>query len=144
LGIVFFVLEAKFPTHGILGFGGALAMLAGALMLVKSPITAGGVSVSTALGATIPFALIIIFLMRLVLRSRHWKDSTGMEQLVGEVGEVKEPVQMPSGTGMVFVHGELWRAAASQQIPVGTRVRVKHVDGLTLQVEPVEKQTVSS
>ena len=144
LAIVFFILEAKFPTHGILGFGGALAMMIGALMLVKSPITAGGVNVSTALAVTVPVALIIIFLMRLVLRSRHWKDSTGAEQLVGEVGEIKEPVEAPGGKGMVFVHGELWRAVATQQIPRGARVRVKEVDGLTLQVEPVEKQVASS
>ena len=41
---------------------------------------------------------------------------------------------------MVFVHGELWRAAAvnGRNIPKGARVRVKKVAGLTLEVEPVE------
>jgi membrane protein implicated in regulation of membrane protease activity len=39
--------------------------------------------------------------------------------------------------GMVRVHGELWRAAAPQSIPNGTRVRVRKVEGLTLQVEPL-------
>jgi membrane-bound serine protease (ClpP class) len=132
-----FILEAKFPSHGVLGVGGAVAMILGALMLVRSPLTGMGVSLGTALGVTIPFALIIILLMRLVMRSFSWKPSTGAEQLVGEVGEVTEPVEA-SGRGMVFVHGELWRAVAPQGIPRGSRVRVKRVDGLTLQVEPVE------
>ena len=144
LALAFFILEAKFPTHGILGFGGAVAMILGALMLVKSPLTGDGVSLPTALGVTIPVALIIIFLMRLVLRSFRWKGATGVEQLVGEVGEVREAVEAAKGSGIVFVHGELWRAAAPQQLPRGTRVRVRKVDGLTLEVEPVEKPAASS
>jgi len=40
---------------------------------------------------------------------------------------------------MVRIHGELWRAATSagETIPKGVRVRVRKVDGLTLEVEPV-------
>lgn len=138
LALVLFVLEAKFPTHGVLGVGGVVAMLLGALMLIRSPLTGRGVSLGTALGVTIPVALIIIFLMRLVLRSRSWKQSTGSEQLIGETGEVTESVNLPGGKGMVLVHGELWRAAARQNIPRGARVRVSQVDGLTLHVEPLE------
>ena len=137
LALILFVLEAKFPTHGVLGVGGAIAMLLGALMLVRSPITPGGVDLSTALAVTIPVALIVIFLMRLVLRSFKWKRSTGSEQLVGSEGELVESVQSVGTKGMVLVHGELWRAAAGESIPKGTRVRVSRVDGLTLTVEPV-------
>jgi len=88
----------------------------------------------------IPFAIIVIILARLVLRSRAWKLSTGKEELVGELGEVKAPVGSPGNFGMVFVHGELWRASASdgQPIPAGAQVRVKKVKGLTLEVEPVK------
>jgi membrane protein implicated in regulation of membrane protease activity len=42
------------------------------------------------------------------------------------------------GKGMVFVAGELWRAAASEKIPRGVRVRVTRVEGLTVHVEAVE------
>lgn len=137
LALVLFVLEAKFPTHGILGIGGAIAMLLGALMLIRSPITSGGVHLTTALAVTIPVALIVIFLMRLVLRSFRWKQSTGSEQLVGSEGELVEPVESIGAKGMVLIHGELWRAAAGESIPKGTRVRVSRVDGLTLTVEPI-------
>jgi membrane-bound serine protease (ClpP class) len=140
LAIALFVLEAKYPTHGILGVGGVIAMILGALMLVRSPITGGGVSGWIALSVALPFAVIIIFLARLVMRSRRWKVSTGKEELVGEEGEVTQPVGAGSETGMVFIHGELWRAAAPNgaTIPKGARVRVRRVEGLVLHVEPVK------
>jgi membrane-bound serine protease (ClpP class) len=139
LAFVFFVLEAKFPTHGVLGLGGVIAMVVGALMLIRSPLTGMGVSLSTALGVALPFAVIVVILMRLVLRSRHWKQTTGKEEMIGEEADVTEAVGFGEATGMVFIHGELWRAAGPQgvSIPKGTRVRVRKIKGLTLEVEPV-------
>jgi membrane-bound serine protease (ClpP class) len=138
LALILFVLEAKFPTHGVLGVGGVVAMILGALFLIDSPFTGMGVRLPTALAVVIPFSIIVILLMRLVMKSRKWKVSTGVEELVGEFGEVTEPVGAPGNAGMVFVHGELWRAAAAngQPIPKGTRIRVAKVKGLTLEVEP--------
>jgi membrane-bound serine protease (ClpP class) len=136
LALTLFILEAKFSSHGVLGIGGVVAMLLGALMLIRSPITGAGVSLGVALGVTVPFALLTILLMRLVLRSRKWKFAAGVEQLIGEVGEVTEPID---GRGTVFVHGELWRAMARQRIARGTPVRVVRVEGLTLYVEPTER-----
>jgi len=147
VALVLFVMEAKYPTHGVLGVGGVISMVLGALFLINSPLTGGGVSLSAALGVAIPCAIIIIILMRLVLRSRTWKQTTGKEELIGEVGEVTEPLQPSSQAGMVFVHGELWRAITryGEEIPKGTRVRVRKVAGLTLEVEPVKTpQSASS
>jgi membrane-bound serine protease (ClpP class) len=142
VALALFVLEAKYTSHGVLGAGGVVAMLLGALMLVRSPITAGGVSLGVAIGATLPFALLTILLMRLVLRSRDWIAQTGIEELVREIGEVREPITAggAGGNGLVFVHGELWRAVSHTAIPSGARVRVLRVDGLTLVVEPVNER----
>jgi membrane-bound serine protease (ClpP class) len=138
LALILFVLEAKFPTHGVLGVGGVVSMVLGAMFLIDSPFTGMGVRLPTALAVVIPFSIIVIILMRLVMKSRKWKVSTGVEELVGEIGEVTEPVGAAENFGMVFVHGELWRAAASngQPIPKGARIRVAKVKGLTLEVEP--------
>jgi membrane-bound serine protease (ClpP class) len=136
-----FILEAKYTSHGVLGGGGVIAMFLGALMLVSSPITPGGVSVGVALGATIPFALLTIFLMRLVIHSRSWAPQTGVEELKREVGVTRSAIQPGSSLdhpGQVFVRGELWRADSRVAIPIGARVRVVGVDGLTLHVEPLE------
>ncbi len=142
LALALFILEAKFASHGVLGIGGVVAMLLGALMLIRSPLTGAGVSLGVALGVTLPFALLTIFLMRLVLRSRSWKQAAGAEQLIGAIGEVTDAFEGPgsdaSGLGMVLVHGELWRAVAREKIPKGAHVRVVKVEGLTLHVEPVK------
>ena len=140
LALALFVLEAKYTSHGVLGAGGVVAMLIGALMLVRSPITGAGVSLGVALGTTLPFAAIAILLMRLVLRSRSWTPLAGVENWIGDVGTLTAAIAPArgDGRGMVLVHGELWRAASSTPIPEGARVRIVRVSGLTLHVEPVE------
>jgi len=137
LALALFILEAKYTSHGILGAGGVVAMLIGALMLVRSPLTGAGVGLGAALGVTLPFAIITVVLMRLVLRSRGWTPRTGVEELARETGEVTEDVAAAQ-PGLVFIHGELWRAVSSAALPKGARVRVVRVDGLTLHVEPAE------
>ncbi len=138
LALGLFILEAKYTSHGVLAIGGVVAMLLGALMLVRSPLTHAGVSLGVAFGATVPFALLTILLMRLVLRSRAWQPVTGREQLVGLPGEVTEAlVRQPDSDlfqGMVRLHGELWRAVSSQEIPAGAQVKVLRIEGLTLHV----------
>ena len=138
LALGLFILEAKYTSHGVLAIGGIVAMLLGALMLVRSPLTHAGVSLGVAFGVTLPFALLTILLMRLVLRSRAWKQSTGREQLVGSPGEVTEPLVRQTDSeifqGMVRLHGELWRAVAREAIPAGAQVRVTRIEGLTLHV----------
>ena len=140
LALALFVLEAKFTSHGVLLLGGIVSMLLGAMFLVRSPLTPGGVSVGVALAATVPFAFLTVFLMRLVLKSRKWKTATGKEELLGEEGTVTIALS-GAGEGMIRVHGELWRASSQEALQVGTRVRVLRVDGLKLEVEPLPKES---
>jgi membrane-bound serine protease (ClpP class) len=138
LALGLFILEAKYTSHGVLAIGGIVAMLLGALMLVRSPLTHAGVSLGVAFGVTLPFALLTILLMRLVLSSRLWKQTTGSEQLLGSPGEVTEPLVRQRDSeifqGMVRMHGELWRAVAQEEIPAGAHVQVTRIEGLTLHV----------
>jgi membrane-bound serine protease (ClpP class) len=136
LALALFMLEAKFGGHGVLLIGGIVSMLLGAMFLVRSPLTPGGVSFGVALAATLPFAFLTVFLMRLVLKSRKWKSVTGREELLGEEGVVTIALAGAS-EGMIRIHGELWRAASKENIQAGARVRVLRVDGLKLEVEPV-------
>jgi membrane-bound serine protease (ClpP class) len=148
LALGLFILEAKYTSHGVLAIGGIVAMLLGALMLVRSPLTHAGVSLGVAFGATLPFALLTILLMRLVLRSRSWKPTTGAEQLVDLPAEVTETLVKRSDSGlfqgMVRLHGELWRAVAQEEIPAGAPVRVTRIDGLTLYVVPTTRPAVGA
>jgi membrane-bound serine protease (ClpP class) len=137
LALALFILEAKFASHGVLAIGGIVSMMLGAMFLIRSPLTSGGVSLGVALAATLPFALITVFLMRLVLRSRSWKSTTGREELIGEEGIAISG--LPAGTeGMIRVHGELWQAVSPRAVSEGKPVRVRSVEGLKLHVEPEE------
>ena len=136
LAFALFALEAKFTSHGVLLIGGIVSMLLGAMFLIRSPLVPAGVSFGVALAATVPFAFLTVFLMRLVLRSRSWKSATGKEEMIGEEGVVTTALPA-GGEGMIRVHGELWRAFSSAGASEGTKVRVLRVEGLKLEVEPV-------
>jgi membrane-bound serine protease (ClpP class) len=139
IAITLFVLEAKYTSHGILLAGGVIAMFFGAIFLIRSPLTPGGVSISMAVAVTLPFAALSVFLMRLVLRSRKWKQAAGAEEMLGEQGIA--PAGLTSGVeGMIRVHGETWRAVAEQSVAVGEAVRVRKIEGLKLHVEPAKAQ----
>ena len=137
LAIALFILEAKYTSHGVLAAGGIVAMLLGAMFLIRSPLTAGGVSLGIAVAATVPFAVLTVVLMRLVLRSRQWKSATGREELIGSQGIVVSPIA-GGLEGMIRIHGELWRAISQEAVAEGQPVRVLKMEGLKLYVEPVE------
>ncbi|HTS51524.1 MAG TPA: NfeD family protein, partial [Bryobacteraceae bacterium] len=132
LAVTLFVLEAKFTSHGVLGIGGTISMILGALLLVNGPPEVR-IHLFTAIMVSVPFALITMFLVAIVVRARRNKVLTGASGMVGEVGISRTPLEPE---GQILVHGEYWDAVASTNIPAGARVRVKAVSGLKLLVEP--------
>jgi membrane-bound serine protease (ClpP class) len=135
LGASMFVLEAKFASHGILGGGGTLALILGALLLINGPPEVR-IHLSTALAVTIPFALITMFLVSLVVRARANKVVMADGGLVNEIGEARTPL---APAGKIFVHGEYWDAVSTAPVDAGAGVRVIAVDGMKLRVEPASK-----
>ena len=129
-----FALEAKFTSYGILGIGGVVCLVFGALLLVDGPIPEMRVHLVTALIVSVPIGVIAIFLMTLVLRAHKEPVVTGTEAMIGEVGVTRTLVETD---GKVFVRGELWNAKAQSPIAEGSKVRVRAVEGLRLTVEPV-------
>lgn len=67
--------------------------------------------------------------------AKRWRPRTGAEAMVGMEGEV---VSSCRPRGQVRVHGELWEATCSEGADAGQTVRVEHVEGLILVVQPVE------
>ena len=134
LAFALFILEAKFATHGILGTGGALSMVLGAVMLIDSPTPEMRVHLSTAIALALPFSLITMLLLSLVLRARRNKVVTGAEGMLGEIGTALTPL---APDGKVFVRGEYWNAVAPAAVAAGLRIRVTAIDKLKLTVEAV-------
>ena len=129
---VLFALEAKFATHGILGLGGIVLLTLGGLLLVDGPIPQMRVQLWTALGVSVPLGLITVFLMTIALRARRSKVVTGMQGMIGAVGEARTDIDPE---GKVFVQGELWNAHAPSRVGIGEHVVVRKVEGLELEVE---------
>jgi membrane-bound serine protease (ClpP class) len=139
LALIFFFLELKVTSYGMLTVAGVVSLLLGSMMLFKN--TAGGIALSlqvllTTVGLVSAFFIAVAFL---VVRAHVSRPRTGEEGLIGEEGVVKRPL---TPEGKVFVHGELWRATAASPIETGTRVNVVGVRGLVLEVTPVNEKEV--
>ena len=131
---ILFALEAKFAAHGVLAIGGIVTLTLGGLLLVDAPIPEMRVHLLTALAVSIPLGVITVFLMSIALKARANKVVTGIQGLIGEIGLAQSAL---SPQGKVFVHGELWDAISSANLPAGQPVVVREVDGLQLRVDPV-------
>jgi len=131
---VLFALEAKFAAHGVLAIGGIVTLTLGGLLLVDAPIPEMRVHLLTALAVSIPLGLITVFLMSIALKARANKVVTGVQGLIGEIGLAHSAL---SPQGKVFIHGELWDATSSANLPAGQPVVVRQVKGLQLSVDPV-------
>jgi membrane-bound serine protease (ClpP class) len=129
---VLFALEAKFATHGILGIGGIVLLTLGGLLLVDGPIPELRVKLWTALSISVPLGVITVFLMTIALRARRSKVVTGLQGMIGAVGEARTDIDPE---GKVFVQGELWNAHAPSRVGIGEPVVVRKAEGLELEVE---------
>ncbi len=72
-----------------------------------------------------------------MVRTRFATPTIGREWMIGEVGEVVDAVDPD---GVVSVGDARWRARTNRATPVaaGDHVRVVAIDGVTLEVEPLE------
>lgn len=129
--LVLFVLEAKVTSYGLLAVLGIAAMVLGAIILIDSPIPEMRIHLSTALGVTLPFAAISVFLMRLVIITHRKKSVTGAEGMVNEIGVALTDIL---ADGRIRVHGEIWQARSETPITAGEKVKVLAVDGMNVRV----------
>ena len=137
IGFAFLLFAADIfaPTHGILTAGGTISFVLGSLMLINTrnaPFLAISTSAITAvtLGLTAFFA----FIISAIVRSRRRPPTTGHEGLVGQVGKAKTVLDP---AGMVFLHGELWKAISETgKVAEGELVEIVGAQGLTLIVKP--------
>jgi len=132
LAFILFLADLKANTHGILSFGGVVSLILGMAFLINTGPIGLGVDPIVIFGsAALSFAF-FVFIVDRILRSRRRKVLTGVDALVGSVGEVREEL---SPEGLVFVRGALWKAVAQGgPIPVSSPVQVIGRNGLRLEV----------
>ncbi len=110
-----------------------VALVAGSLLMYD------GFSLSwiTLLVGIVGLALAMVGGMPAMVRTRFSTPTIGREWMIGEEGEAVTNV---NPDGVVRVRGALWRARTNRATPIDLRagVRVVEVDGLLLEVEPLE------
>jgi membrane-bound serine protease (ClpP class) len=133
-GLVLLGAEIWVASGGVLGIGGGIAFVIGALILVddtQAPFLE--VSRPLILGITLALVAFVLVALRAVMRTRLRPAYIGGNDMVGRDGMVR-------GTSSVFVEGELWRArpaAPDGTLKPGDRVRVIGREVLDLIVEPL-------
>jgi membrane-bound serine protease (ClpP class) len=136
LAIIFFIMEMKITSYGLLSVAGFISLLLGSLMLFKGTGPGMKLSLTVLLPTLILVSGFFVFVAGLVFRAQISKPRTGGAGLVGEIGIVKNAL---TPEGKVFVHGELWKAKAQKEIGENVKVRVVKVENLMLEVEPQDE-----
>jgi membrane-bound serine protease (ClpP class) len=131
----FFAAEMFVTSHGALALAGAAAFVVGSLMLFDPAGENYQVTLEVALAIAATMALMVGVAVTKIVQVRRAGVVTGQEELIGQVGVVRQALDPE---GLVFVHGELWRARTSgESVPPGEAVRIDGLDdALTLTVSP--------
>jgi membrane-bound serine protease (ClpP class) len=113
--------------------------IATALFVLGSLVLFDGISLSwvTLLVAIVGMALAMVGGMPAMVRTRFSTPTIGREWMVGEIGSAVGAV---APDGIVSVRDAPWRARTNRATPIdaGQDVRVVSIDGLLLEVEPLE------
>mgnify|MGYP001823045266 FL=1 len=137
VGIVLMVAEAYAPSFGALGVGGIAAFVFGTIIMFDSGVPGFGISYAFVTGTALIFAVMLIWLLTYLLKLRRRGAVSGLEATVGAVGVAMEDFR---DEGKVWLEGEAWQAHSKVPVARDQEVVVKTVDGLLLEVEPVNDE----
>ncbi len=112
---------------------GGVALVAGSILLFDG-LSLSWITLLVGIGGTV---LAMVAGMPAMVRTRFSTPTIGREWMVGEEGEAVSAVDPD---GVVRIRGALWRARTNRATPIGLAdaVRVVEVEGLLLEVEPIE------
>jgi membrane-bound serine protease (ClpP class) len=131
LGIALLVIEAFNPTV-VLGFGGAIAFVLGAMMLFKAEAPDYRLSWAVIAVATALMAGLVLVVLGSLQRARRNPARTGAQAMHGAAAEV---LDWSGGEGHVLTQGERWQAQGTEAFKPGETVEVAKVMDLTLVVQ---------
>jgi len=95
-----------------------------------------GVSLKLMLPTILLVGGFFVVVAGLAFRAYHARPRGGAEGLIGEIGEVRERI---SPGGLIFVHGEYWKAVSQDRLDPGDRAEVTGVKGLLLTVRKASR-----
>jgi membrane-bound serine protease (ClpP class) len=136
-GFALLLAELLLPTGGLLAAIGVAGLVTAGVLAIGSDSRTGEYLGAGLITVGLLSAASFYYVTRKVLAAhRSTAVRTGIEELVGAVGEARTPVDPE---GRVWLEGTLWAARLAEGSPParsGDRVMVEAVDGLTLVVRP--------
>jgi len=141
LGIIFMVAEAFVPSFGALGIGGVIAFVIGSVILMDTDVPGFGVSLALIGSFALISSALFTIVLAMALKARRRPVVSGQEQLIGAVGEA---IQDFDQQGYIYLHSENWNAISSSPVKKGQKVKVARMEGLTLYVDPLQKEPQES
>lgn len=146
VGIGLIVAEVFTAGFGILGIGGAISMVAGAVLLPMEPLMARdwyATFIATVVGTVLGLVIIILFVVQRIVQSRkQWRDgSTYFNPPKSAVVVIDIDPE-----GMIKARGELWKARSEDGsvIKAGSEVEVVRAETLLLWVKLVDHKNKES
>ena len=133
VGALFFFLEVKLASHGVLAVGGAAAVVFGAILLFPEQAGAPRGEFAVLVAGAVATAAILSVLSFKALAMKRLPDRTGLGVLVGQVVAARTPI---APSGKVFADGALWEAHSTVPVAAGDLVEIVGMEGLTLAVRP--------
>ena len=130
--VILFIAEIKVVSHGLLSIGGVISLILGSIMLIDTESTLEVIKISWKVILVIVILTVAFFTFAIGfgIRAQSRKPATGIEGIVGEIGEVVSDLEPE---GQIKVHGELWNAESPDGfISQGTKVEVIKVSNLKL------------
>lgn len=129
LGIVFLIAEAALPNYGVIGLGGIIMFVIGALILSNAELP-----VPMMIGLGLISALLLIALLVRALKTRPRHAVSGDAGLLGSVTPITTVQPGDARNGWVQLQGERWQVLSATPLQTGQSVRVVGRKGLLLQV----------
>ena len=134
LGVGMIIAEFFVPSFGALGLGGLTAFVVGSIILLDTDTPGLNIGLPIIAAVATVGGLAVLGIAWLAKRSLKQPVVTGAQAMVGATAEVFADF---SGKGTVRFGGELWNAMSRAPLQKGQAVRITHIDGLLLWVEPV-------
>lgn len=144
VAFVLLVLETTTPTNGALTVTGTITLIAGLLVLFNSGTPEFvRLSIPAAIAIAVVTAAFFVFVLTFAIRAQRAQPLTGSQGMLGQIGTARDTFMADGDLyrGSILLKGEIWQAAASQPIQFGDEVRVGKVQGMKLQVDPLEEET---
>lgn len=129
LGLGLLIAEAALPNYGVIGLGGIVMFVIGAVILTDAQMP-----VPMMIGLGLISALLLVFLLIRALKTRPRDTVSGDAGLVGSVTAVLSLQAGNACNGWVHLQGEQWQVLSATPLQTGQKVRVVARKGLLLEV----------